>query len=407
MKVGGQKLFQFLKDRGLIYQSTNMGEVEKMLNGDKPCTFYLGIDPTASSLHIGHLCSLRTFRYLQEAGHHGVLLLGGATGHIGDPTGRREMRTMLTSKDIEDNVKKMSELVKRFIKTDGDNPAIIVNNNDWMKRISYIDFLRDVGAYFNVNVMLSTDACKDRLASGGLTFLEMGYSLVQAHDFEELFNKYGCILQVGGSDQWANMVAGCDLIRKKYGKDVQTLTTPLLLNSRGEKMGKSTGGAVWLTEDKLSVYDFYQYFMNVDDSDVVTLLRWFSNYSNEEITKIMAGDIRVAKKIMAFEVTKLVHGKDKAEVAQKTAEQIFSGNGISENMKTHNLKISEREINICDLLAIISLCSSKSEARRLVEQGGVSVNGVKVVDAKQMIKTTEEIVISKGKKIHEKVIFEK
>ncbi|MCR5553833.1 MAG: tyrosine--tRNA ligase [bacterium] len=407
MKIHGQNLFDFLKDRGLIYQSTNMSEVEKMLNSNKPCTFYIGFDPTASALHIGHLCSLRTFKYLQEAGHRGILLIGGATGHIGDPTGRRDMRKMLTSNEIEANVKKIKELVKQFVKTDGDNPAIIVNNNDWMKNFSYIDFLRDVGTYFNVNVMLSTDACKERLASGGLTFLEMGYSLIQAHDFEQLFKDYGCSLQVGGSDQWANMVAGCDLIRKKYAKDVQTLTTPLLLNSKGEKMGKSTGGAIWLTEEKFSVYDFYQYFMNVDDSDVLTLLRWFSDYSNQEIEKIMAGDIRQAKKIMAFSITKLVHGEEKAKLAEKTASEIFSGNGASENMQTENVKISENAINICDLLTLVKLAPSKSEARRLVEQGGISVDKVKVVDPKVEIKASGEVIVQKGKKIFVKVVFGK
>ena len=406
MKIYGQDLFEFLNDRGLVYQATDLENVKKMLDGNKPITFYLGIDPTASALHVGHLCSLRTFSYLQKAGHHGILLLGGATGHIGDPTGRRDMRSMLSSKEIEDNVTKIINIVKRFVKNDGENPAIIVNNNDWMKNYSYIDFLRDVGTHFNVNVMLSTDACKTRLASGGLTFLEMGYPLIQAHDFEELYKRYGCTLEVGGSDQWANMVAGCDLIRKKYNKTVETLTTPLLLNSKGEKMGKTTGGALWVKEDKVGVYDFYQYFMNVDDADVKTLLRWFSNYSNTEIDEIMSGDIREAKKVMAFEVTKLIHGEEKAKIARQTAQDIFSGKGASDNMETKVIKGAGQEINVCDLLLAAGLVASKGEARRLIEQNGISLDDNKVASVDMMVKTNKEIVAKKGKKVFLKIKFE-
>ena len=359
MKLHGQNLFEFLKERGLIYQSTDLAKVEKMLNSDKPITFYLGIDPTADALHIGHLCSLRTFRYLQEAGHHGILVVGGATAHIGDPTGRRDIRAILSSEQIEKNVNEVITLAKKFIKTDGSNPALILNNNDWMKNYSYIEFMREVGVHFNVNVMLATDACKSRLSSGGLTFLEMGYAPIQAFDFETLHKKYNCNLQIGGSDQWANMVAGKDLIRKKYNEDVETITTPLLLNSKGEKMGKTTGGALWGKEDKVSVYDFYQYFMNVDDADVGTLLRWFSDYTNTQIKEILSGDIRQAKKIMAFEVTKLIHGEDKAILAKKTAEEIFGGKGASENMQTVELKAGLGEINICDLLVVSGIVPSK------------------------------------------------
>ena len=405
MKIFGQNLFEFLNDRGLVYQSTNVENVKKMLNADKPITFYLGIDPTADALHIGHLCSLRTFKYLQDAGHHGILVVGGATAHIGDPTGRRDMRTMLSSQQIEKNVGEVINLAKKFIKTDGDNPAIILNNNDWMKNYSYIDFLRDVGTHFNVNVMLSTDACKTRLASGGLTFLEMGYSPIQAFDFETLYKKYNCTLQIGGSDQWANMVAGCDLIRKKYNKVVETLTTPLLLNSKGEKMGKTTGGALWVKEDRVGVYDFYQYFMNVDDADVKTLLRWFSNYSNTEIDEIMSGDIREAKKIMAFEVTKLIHGEEKAKIARQTAQDIFSGKGASDNMETKVIKGAPKEINICDLLLEAGLVASKGEARRLIEQNGISLDDKKVTDINQMVSAKGEIVAKKGKKVFLKIKF--
>ena len=405
MEIYGQKLFDFLKGRGLIYQSTNIEAVEKMLNSKTPVTFYLGIDPTADGIHIGHLCSLRIFRFLQEAGHHGILVIGGATAHIGDPTGRRDIRAILTSEQIDKNIEQVTKLCKKFIKTDGDNPALIVNNNDWMKNFSYIEFMREVGIHFNVNVMLATDACKSRLASGGLTFLEMGYSLIQAFDFETLHKKYGCNLQIGGSDQWANMVAGRDLIRKKYNEEVETVTTPLLLNSKGEKMGKTTGGALWVSEDKVGVYDFYQYFMNVDDADVGTLLRWFSDYSNEEIDSVMSGDIREAKRIMAFCVTKLIHGEENARRAEITAKEIFSGSGASENMQSISVKIEGESVNICELLTLANLTPSRSEARRLVEQGGIAVNQEKVTNPSAMISASGEIIVHKGKKVHVKIVF--
>lgn len=405
MELHGQKLFEFLKDRGLLYQSTNLEAVEKILNSNTPCTFYLGIDPTADAIHIGHLCSLRTFKYLQDAGHHGILVIGGATAHIGDPTGRREMRSMITSEQIARNIEQIKNLCKKFIKTEGENSAIILNNNDWMKGYSYIDFMRDVGVHFNVNVMLNTDACKSRLASGGLTFLEMGYSLIQAYDFETLFKKYGCTLQIGGSDQWANMVAGADLIRKKYNRVVETLTTPLLLNSKGEKMGKTTGGALWVSEDKVGAYDFYQYFINVSDEDVEKLLKWFSDYDNATIAEIMKGDIREAKKIMAYEVTKLIHGEKNAKLAQQTAHEIFSGKGESENMAKVELIVNADKINVCSLLVEAKICQSKGEARRLIEQNGIAIGENKVKSIDEMIETKGEIIVHKGKKLHIKVIF--
>ncbi|MEG1582080.1 MAG: tyrosine--tRNA ligase, partial [Clostridia bacterium] len=333
MLIKGQKLYDFLKDRGLLYQLTNEKEIEELLNGE-PTTFYLGIDPTADAIHIGHLCSLRTFRYLQEAGHKGILIIGGATAMIGDPSGRQDMRTVLTAEKCKHNLETIAGFAKKFINMTGDNGAIILNNDDWMKKYSYIDFLRDVGTYFNVNVMLSADAYKKRLASGGLTFLEMGYMPIQAYDFEYLNKKYGCMLEVGGSDQWGNMVAGTELLRKKDGIHANAFTTPLLLNSNGEKMGKSAGGALWVAEDKTSVYDFYQFFINVDDKDTETLLRWFSDFSTKEISDICAGDPRNAKKIMAFEVTKLIHGEENAKQAEKTAKEVFSGLGSSQNMPT-------------------------------------------------------------------------
>lgn len=404
MKIHGQDLFEFLEERGLLYQTTNKEELKKILNG-KPTTFYLGIDPTANSLHIGHLCSLRTFRYLQDAGHKGILVVGGATAQIGDPSGRQDMRAMISKEQVEQNLNCIREFAKKFIVTDGENPAIILNNNDWMKDYTYVDFMRDVGTYFNVNIMLAAEAYKKRLASGGLTFLEMGYMPIQSYDFEFLHEKYGCALQVGGSDQWGNMVAGADLIRKKSGDIVQAMTTPLLLNSKGEKMGKTAGGALWVDSGKTSVYDFYQYFMNVGDKDVETLLRWFSDLTTAEIKEICKGDIIKAKKLMSFEITKLVHGEEKAIEAQKTAEEIFSGKGVSENMNTlsYDKEKLALGVNVCELLADLKITESRSEARRLIMQGGIVIDNEKVADFNAIIKTAEPIVVRKGKKVFVRV----
>ena len=405
MKFHGLNLYYFLKKRGLIYQTTDEEKVKALLNG-KPITFYLGIDPTADAIHMGHLCSLRTFRFLQEAGHHGILVIGGATAQIGDPSGRSDMRTMIDQQTIDRNLENIKKLSKKFIKTDGENPAVIVSNADWMNKYSYVDFLRDVGTYFNVNVMLSAEAYKKRLANGGLTFLEMGYMPIQAFDFEHLNEKYGCVLQVGGSDQWGNMVAGVELMRKKKNISLDVMTTPLLLNSKGEKMGKTSGGALWVDEGKTSVYDFYQYFINIDDADVATVLRWFSDLSVEEINDLCAKDIRLAKKEMAFVVTSLIHGEENARIAQKTAEEIFSGKGASENMQTVAIKINQTEIGVCDLLVMSGLVASKSEARRLIAQNGIMIGDEKVSSESLMIKTSEPVILRKGKKVHIKAVFE-
>ena len=405
MKINGMGLYEFLKTRGLLYQSTNEEQLKNLLNGE-PITLYLGIDPTADSLHLGHLCSLRTFRYLQEAGHRGVLVVGGATAQVGDPSGRQDMRAMLNKKSVEDNVNQVIKFSKKFIKTEGDNSAIIVSNNDWMKNYSYVDFLRDVGTYFSINVMLSAEAYKKRLASGGLTFLEMGYMPIQAHDFEHLNNEYDCVLQIGGSDQWGNMCAGVELVRRKSGKSLNVMTTPLLLNSQGEKMGKTSGGALWVDEGKVGVYDFYQYFINVDDRDVEKLLCWFSDFPIAQIKNLVQGDIRNAKRVMAFEVTKLVHGEEAAKLAQKTADEIFSGKGNSENMNAFELESGtlQNGINICDLLVLTNLTKSKGEARRLIEQGGVFVDDTKVEDFALVVKSDKEVILRKGKKVFLKVV---
>lgn len=406
MRIHGMDLYDFLKGRGLLYQTTDEKKLKELLNGE-PITFYLGIDPTADAIHMGHLCSLRTFRFLQEAGHHGILVIGGATAQIGDPSGRTDMRNMLDKEKVEQNLENIKKLAVKFIKTDGENPAKIVSNAEWMNNYSYVDFLRDVGTFFNVNVMLSAEAYKKRLATGGLTFLEMGYMPIQAYDFEHLNEKYGCVLQVGGSDQWGNMCAGVELMRKKKNISIDVMTTPLLLNSRGEKMGKTSGGALWVDEGKTSVYDFYQYFMNVDDQDVATVLRWFSDMPTEEINAVCQKDIREAKKLMAFTVTSLIHGEENARVAQKTAEDIFSGKGDSENMKsvTVDSKKYPLGIGVLSLMTTIGITASNGEARRLILQGGLSINDKKIDDPNMIVETKDSIIVKKGKKIHLKVMF--
>ena len=404
MKINGLDLYDFLKKRGLIYQTTDEERLKTLLNGE-PITFYLGIDPTADSIHLGHLCSLRTFRFLQEAGHKGILVIGGATAAIGDPSGRTDLRSMLERDSIDNNLNQIKKFSERFIKTDGEHPAIILNNNEWMKNFSYVDFLRDVGAHFNVNVMLSAEAYKKRLATGGLTFLEMGYMPIQSYDFEYLHKTYGCVLQVGGSDQWGNMVAGTGLIRKKHDKAVDVMTTPLLLNSRGEKMGKTSGGALWVDQGKTSVYDFYQYFMNIDDSDVATILRWFSDMPVEEIEELCSGDIRLAKKQMAYVVTALVHGEEAAKEAKQTAEDIFSGKGSSENMNSVQLEraLVENGIGVLELMTKIGVTASNGEARRLIQQGGLSIDDEKLTNPNLVYKNNKEFIVKKGKKVHLKV----
>ena len=335
-----------------------------------------------------------------------MLVVGGATAQVGDPSGRQDLRAMLDKKSVEDNVNKVISFSKKFIKNDGPNPAIIVSNNDWMSKYSYVDFLRDVGTYFPVNVMLAAEAYKKRLSNGGLTFLEMGYMPIQAHDFEHLNNEYDCVLQVGGSDQWGNMCAGVELVRRKSGKNLNVMTTPLLLNSNGEKMGKTSGGALWVDEGKTGVYDFYQYFINVDDRDIEKLLCWFSDFSISQIKNLVQGDIRNAKRVMAFEVTKLVHGEEAAKLAQKTADEIFSGKGNSENMNTFDLgyKVLANGINVCDLLLAANLVKSKGEARRLIEQGGVFIEDNKVEDFNLIVKSDKEVIVRKGKKVFLKVV---
>lgn len=412
-----RKVFEMLKERGYVYQATNEEKIKEMLNSDEPKTFYLGIDPTADSLHIGHFFALTMVRRLQKLGHHPIILIGGATALIGDPSGKKDMRKMLTKEQVEHNKAEVKELVKRFVDVDGDNPALILDNSEWINPQSYIDFMRNVGVHFNVNKMLATDCYKNRLEEGGLTFLEMGYMLMQAFDFVHLNEAYKCVLEIGGSDQWANMVAGADLARKidfangKEDRGLQALTCPLLIKADGEKMGKTASGTLWISREKTTVYDFYQMFMNSYDEDVERLLSFFSDYEIEDIKRMCKEDIRNAKKIMAFEVTKLVHGEEEALKVQQASEEIFSNKGNSQNTDTIELSkdVLNNNSNVIDVLMLSGIFESKSETKRLIEQNGVSINGEKVKSIDMII--TEDmlednaLLIQKGKKKFIKMLF--
>ena len=412
-----KKAFNILKERGYVYQATNEEIIKNMLNSSEPKTFYLGIDPTADSLHIGHFFALTMVRRLQKIGHHPIIVIGGATALIGDPTGKKDMRKMLTKEQVEHNKKEVKELVKRFVEVEGENPALILDNSEWINPESYIDFMRNVGIYFNVNKMLATDCYKNRLEQGGLTFLEMGYMLMQAYDFVYLNEKYGCTLEIGGSDQWANMVAGVELARKmdfaneKEDRGLQALTCPLLVKADGEKMGKTASGTLWVSREKTTIYDFYQMFMNSFDEDVERLLSFFSDYEIEDIKKMCKEDIRNAKKVMAFEVTKLVHGEEEALKVKKASEEIFNNKGNSDNTEAINLSkdILKEKSNVVDILMLSGIFESKSEIRRLIEQNGININGAKVTSINMQISIDllkdNALLIQKGKKKFIKITF--
>ncbi len=411
------KAFDILKERGYVYQATNEDKIKELLNSTEPQTFYLGIDPTADSLHIGHFFALTMVRRLQKMGHHPIIVIGGATALIGDPTGKKDMRKMLTKEQVAHNKAEVKELVKRFVEVEGDNPALILDNAEWINPESYVDFMRNIGVHFNVNKMLATDCYKNRLEQGGLTFLEMGYMLMQAYDFVYLNEKYGCTLEIGGSDQWANMVAGVDLARRmdfmdeKEDRGLQALTCPLLVKADGEKMGKTASGTLWVSREKTTVYDFYQMFINSFDEDVERLLSFFSDFEIEDIKRMCKEDIRNAKKIMAFEVTKLVHGEEEALKVKKASEEIFSNKGNSDNTETIEISkdVIAQGINVIEILMLSNLFESKSEARRLIQQNGIKINGEKVTDINMMIDSEQldnnTLLIQKGKKNFKKLKF--
>ena len=402
-------VYEELVARGLIAQVTDEKEIRELVNSGK-AVFYIGFDPTADSLHVGHFMALCLMKRLQMAGNKPIALIGGGTAMVGDPSGRTDMRQMMTPETIQHNVDCFKKQMSRFIDF-SDDKALMVNNADWLMDLNYVDVLRDVGAHFSVNRMLTAECYKQRMEKG-LSFLEFNYMIMQSYDFYALYKKYGCNMQFGGDDQWSNMLGGTELIRRKLGKDAYAMTINLLLNSEGKKMGKTQSGAVWLSAEKTSPYDFYQYWRNVDDSDVIKCLKMLTFLSLEEIAefeKLEGAEINKAKEVLAFELTKLVHGEEEATKAQNTARTVFAGGGKDANMPSTDLTKDElgEGIQILDLLVKCGLISSKGEGRRLITQNGISVNDAKVTDIFQEIKeddfTNNELVIKKGKKVHHKV----
>ena len=401
--------FEELKRRGLLAQLTDEKEIEELINTGK-ATFYIGFDPTADSLHVGHFMALCLMKRLQMAGNKPIVLIGGGTAMIGDPSGKTDMRKMMTPETIQHNVDCFKKQMSRFIDFSEDK-AIVVNNADWLMNLNYIELLRDVGACFSVNRMLTAECYKQRMERG-LSFLEFNYMIMQSYDFLELFKRYGCNMQFGGDDQWSNMLGGTELIRRKLGKDAYAMTITLLLNSEGKKMGKTEKGAVWLDPAKTSPYDFFQYWRNVADADVIKCLKMLTFVPIEEIEKMednMEGaEYNKAKELLAYELTKLVHGKEEADKALESAKNIFGGAGISENMPSTELTaddLTDGKIGLLNLLVKTKLCPSVSEARRLVQQGGITVNNEKVSDPKTFLSIDGEIIIKKGKKIYHKVVM--
>ena len=398
--------FEELQRRGLIAQLTDEKEIKDLINNGK-ATFYIGFDPTADSLHVGHFMALCLMKRLQMAGNKPIVLLGGGTAMIGDPTGKTDMRKMMTKETINHNVECFKKQMSRFIDF-SDDKAIVVNNGDWLLDLNYVDVLREVGAHFSVNKMLTFECYKQRMERG-LTFLEFNYMIMQSYDFYKLYKDYGCNMQFGGDDQWANMLGGTELIRKKLGKDAYAMTITLLLNSEGKKMGKTEKGAVWLDAEKTSPYDFYQYWRNVDDADVIKclkLLTFVPIEQIEEMEKTMEGaQFNKAKELLAYELTKLIHGEEEANKADAAAKAIFAGSGDSENMPSTQIAKEDTDdgkIGILTLLVKCGLCPSNGEARRLVTQNGISVNDEKFTDPKGLVDLSEPVIIKKGKKVFHK-----
>lgn len=407
------EIYEELKARGLIAQVTNEDEIRELVNAGK-ATFYIGFDPTADSLHVGHFMALCLMKRLQMAGNKPVVLIGGGTGYVGDPSGRTDMRSMMTPETIQHNCDCFKKQMERFIEF-GPDKAIMVNNADWLLKLNYIDLLRDVGACFSVNNMLRAECYKQRMEKG-LSFLEFNYMIMQSYDFYHLFKHYGCNMQFGGDDQWSNMLGGTELIRKKLGKDAYAMTITLLLNSEGKKMGKTQSGAVWLDPNKTSPFEFYQYWRNVADADVLKCIRMLTFLPLEEIDKMdkwEGSQLNTAKEILAFELTKLVHGEEEANKAQQTARALFSGSGNLDNMPSYTLSkddLTDGKIAVNDILFKAGMTKSKGEGRRLIEQGGVSVNNKKVASAVETVCADDfsdgSIIVKKGKKVFYKIILE-
>ena len=398
-------IYDELRARGLIAQLTDEEEIKELINTGK-ATFYIGFDPTADSLHVGHFMALCLMKRLQMAGNRPVVLIGGGTGYIGDPSGRTDMRSMMTPETIQHNCDCFKKQMVRFIEF-GEDKAIMVNNADWLLDLNYIDLLREVGACFSVNNMLRAECYKQRMEKG-LSFLEFNYMIMQSYDFYHLYQHYGCNMQFGGDDQWSNMLGGTELIRKKLGKDAYAMTITLLLNSEGKKMGKTASGAVWLDPNKTTPFDFYQYWRNVGDADVLKCIRMLTFLPLEEIDamdKWEGSQLNRAKEILAFELTKLVHGEEEAKRAETAAKALFAGGADNSNMPTTALAaedFTDGAITVIDLLVKAGLCSTKSDARRTIEQGGVFIGDDKVTEVKAAVGEArfegDGLIIRKGKK---------
>lgn len=397
--------YEELKARGLIAQTTNEDEISKLVNEGR-ATFYIGFDPTADSLHVGHFMALCLMKRLQMAGNKPIALVGGGTGMIGDPSGRTDLRKMMTVETIDHNCNRFREQMSRFIEF-GEGKALMVNNADWLRDLNYMEFIRDIGPHFSVNNMLRAECYKNRMEKG-LSFLEFNYMILQSYDFYMLYQKYGCNMQFGGDDQWSNMLGGTELIRRKLGKDAHAMTITLLLNSEGKKMGKTVGGAVWLDPEKTSPYDFYQYWRNVGDADVLKCLRMLTFLPLEQIDEMdkwEGAQLNEAKKILARELTTLVHGEEEAKKAEEATQALFGGNGATANAPTVTLSdedFLDGQIDILSILVKAELVQSRSEARRNVEQGGVSVDGEVVKDIKTSyvadVFAGEGVLVKRGKK---------
>ncbi len=400
-------VFDILKERELIAQTTHEEEIRELLGKEK-VTFYIGFDPTADSLHVGHFLQMVVMRHMQNAGHRPIALVGGGTGMVGDPSGRTDMRQMMTVETINDNCERFKKQLSTIIDF-SEGKAIMVNNADWLRNLNYIEFLRDIGSCFSVNEMLRAKCFQTRLEKG-LSFIEFNYMLMQSYDFLQLNKAYDCKLELGGDDQWSNILGGIDLVRRKEGKQVYGMTFALLTTSDGKKMGKTAKGALWLDPEKTSPYEFYQYFRNVGDDDVIRCLKLITFVPMDEIRrleKLTGQELNEAKRILAYEVTKLVHGEEEAKKAMDTAEGIFGKGGNVENMPSTEIELTEASYGLLDIMLTAGLIPSKGEGRRLVQQGGVSVNDEKITDPAYSISADclkEGIVIKKGKKVFHRVI---
>lgn len=401
-----RNVYDVLEERGYIEQVTHEG-LREWFEKEK-VSFYIGFDPTADSLHVGHFVSMMVASHMQQAGHKPIILIGGGTAMIGDPSGRTDMRSMMTKETIAHNVECFKKQLSKFVSFEGENAAIIVNNADWLLQLNYVNFIRDIGAYFSVNKMLTAECFKKRLEKG-LSFLEFNYMLMQAYDFLELYQKYNCSLELGGNDQWSNILAGADLIRRKEQATAFGLTFKLLLTTAGTKMGKTAKGALWLDENKTTPYEFYQYFRNIADSDVKNTMKLLTFLPIEEIDRLCdVQDERIneAKKVLAYEITKIVHGEEKAKAAQEAAQALFGNGGNLDDMPT--TQVESLPIGITDLLVLTKIAPSKGQARTLIEQGGISINDEKITDINYKLETIDEyVILKKGKKTYHKVEIKK